>query len=1341
MDIDLNTEPAVSGLSTAIRYALESFEPSIQDADLRHTHYRNVQRYVLWAADHGIVEGSLDTLLKDEPELQHAVASLLISLGQFILNIFSHARIASENAPSPVPDGPSQPPLRRSQKRWLYSMERDRILVLERLSWNLARALQSWPDCQDLVIEAEALREDYDPALRSMSSPPKSKIPLSLADEDFSEDLMGVEVTVDQLYDLVPSLQWIRSPSPTSSLASQQSVNIHTGAAELQDQICCNFPDLPTQVAHVLSKAYRRRWVVPQPEEEHMLSEKQEDEDVTAGEYLPQSFPEYPDTTYGIGNEVSCTVCHRYINVATESQWRQHILQDLRPYVCINPDCHARPPTFASFAVFQRHAIGHCAIRQWSCKLGCEIKCDTEAQLADHLHVTHGILEGQSCIDIANLWQEIVLVEESKDDCPFCGMKESGSHRDYIQHLGQHMVEIALWSTEPRMESLETPAQNSSKSQMNQEYTIPKSPASDTKSLLEDLGMNLLHTVKQDFYPEPASRKDIPSSRKNRTRLQQCQSAPRGLPGISTEPRTIAELKPLSWDEYTQNKGEPTPPVHYAIELLMEDPVICDVRDHSMPSRLRKGAMQSQREKRGKGVSKVGAMFSSDGTETKQLPERIRIHSPHLKQLLASVSSGQLSQPPDAPLVMRRPFKFLLYEEETLRQHVSELEETVSETGDQADASGTSSSDELRLSRLLLAFLDDYVKPTQQQVTKKRSVYFHELWFLYQPGQLLYSRIKDYPQTVWKVVQVTGGNRLPRRYEPNEDSVEYKHSKMDSFSPLTLDCFFLVFDGLGFQPAYRRLEVPHFHGLRDMSDLQVIPLEVAEVEELINKDDILCQGNLYLEGLNRSYKLYHGWTADRDSLGNQLVSAESHPVLPESIESEVMVDLHRAFRLNPQWLPELGALPEVQVNPREFEGHYTWRPEPIAEDVHWDILQKEDVIETMDNQRKNQAWARCEIGGEDVFLLPGRAPAFVFSSRRWAYLQLGPDENTSGSRSQLMQIQPSSSPWEELVLPPRHKAMIQALVHSSFTKGDDSDLVRHKGRGLVILLHGSPGVGKTSTAECVASHFRKPLLSITPGDLGLDPVQAEANMLRYFDLAQAWDCVLLLDEADVFLASRTNNLQRDALVSVFLRLLEYYKGVLFMTTNRVGSIDEAFKSRIQMSLYYPPLDLEQTMKIWELQIRRARKPLEGNIEDEEEVLRTAHEIFRKQGASQRWNGRQIHNAFIAAMSLARFDNMPLRDRHLATVAEASAVFDEYLMEVHSGTSHSQRMHAQSIRADDFVSPPRSMQYDTDRRQRPERPDAPYLPSDFPYPPQPAPPSLGVRGLYYAKNPFSKTPSG
>jgi SpoVK/Ycf46/Vps4 family AAA+-type ATPase len=98
--------------------------------------------------------------------------------------------------------------------------------------------------------------------------------------------------------------------------------------------------------------------------------------------------------------------------------------------------------------------------------------------------------------------------------------------------------------------------------------------------------------------------------------------------------------------------------------------------------------------------------------------------------------------------------------------------------------------------------------------------------------------------------------------------------------------------------------------------------------------------------------------------------------------------------------------------------------------------------------------------------------------------------------------------------------------------------------------------------------MKKLLYPITCGDLGSTAQEVEMNLKKHFTLASRWDCVMLLDEADVFLARRkSEDLHRNSIVSVFLRMLEYYKGLLFLTTNRVGASDEAFKSRVHISLF------------------------------------------------------------------------------------------------------------------------------------------------------------------------------
>ncbi|KAF2253000.1 P-loop containing nucleoside triphosphate hydrolase protein, partial [Trematosphaeria pertusa] len=236
------------------------------------------------------------------------------------------------------------------------------------------------------------------------------------------------------------------------------------------------------------------------------------------------------------------------------------------------------------------------------------------------------------------------------------------------------------------------------------------------------------------------------------------------------------------------------------------------------------------------------------------------------------------------------------------------------------------------------------------------------------------------------------------------------------------------------------------------------------------------------------------------------------------------------------------------------------------------------------------------------------------------------------------------------------------------------------GKGLIMLLHGAPGVGKTSTAgtwkECVAALHARPLFPITCGDLGMTPAEVETNLDFNFQLAESWGCVLLLDEADVFLAERTKS---D--VKLFLRALEYYRGILILTTNRVGTIDEAFRSRIHISLLYTPLSWDQTHAIWSSHLERLISQGRA-ITDKVIILAYAQEIWSKQVARYKvaWNGRQIRNAFQTAVALAEYEhvgasnqaNTPtkpvLERRHFEVVADASVEFDQYLQSTLGATA-------------------------------------------------------------------------
>lgn len=281
--------------------------------------------------------------------------------------------------------------------------------------------------------------------------------------------------------------------------------------------------------------------------------------------------------------------------------------------------------------------------------------------------------------------------------------------------------------------------------------------------------------------------------------------------------------------------------------------------------------------------------------------------------------------------------------------------------------------------------------------------------------------------------------------------------------------------------------------------------------------------------------------------------------------------------------------------------------------------------------------------------------------------------------------------FESLVVNPRTKELVQALVTNQLAAHNSTDLILGKGNGLTILLHGGPGTGKTFTAEGVAELAEKPLFRVTCGDVGTEPERVEAYLEAAFTLGKTWDCgelyspsllflllmaraVVLLDEADVFLEERgLADLQRNALVSVFLRVLEYNVGILILTSNRVGSFDEAFKSRIQLALHYRNLTIPQQKKIWRNFLARLKSLDEENT-DFEDLTDHVDELGKFD-----MNGRQIRNAITTARQLALYKGTKFCYEHLRQAIEVGGEFEEYLRELRQGLSDDQLKKDEQLR--------------------------------------------------------------
>lgn len=301
-------------------------------------------------------------------------------------------------------------------------------------------------------------------------------------------------------------------------------------------------------------------------------------------------------------------------------------------------------------------------------------------------------------------------------------------------------------------------------------------------------------------------------------------------------------------------------------------------------------------------------------------------------------------------------------------------------------------------------------------------------------------------------------------------------------------------------------------------------------------------------------------------------------------------------------------------------------------------------------------------GPDDILLLQGPLPdtlvhftwpvvcGFSLQARVWGLALV----------EGLSKVQFETAAFDALVLPPTRKRLLRALITSHGPQlqqqqqphAASADVLPGKGEGLIILLYGPPGVGKTLTAEAVSEVLHRPLYRVSMGELGTTPESLEERLQEIFDLCLPWKALVLIDEAEMLLETRakSSDLIRNAMVCVMLRLLEYYPGILFLTTNSgVDQLDPAVASRITCALHYNSLDLDGRKEIWRASLARVVGPSATApptiTESDLTFLATEYESA---------NGRQIKNAVQLASIVCRHEQLALTLESLRETLEMTA---------------------------------------------------------------------------------------
>ncbi|KAI9814408.1 MAG: hypothetical protein M1827_003264 [Pycnora praestabilis] len=506
---------------------------------------------------------------------------------------------------------------------------------------------------------------------------------------------------------------------------------------------------------------------------------------------------------------------------------------------------------------------------------------------------------------------------------------------------------------------------------------------------------------------------------------------------------------------------------------------------------------------------------------------------------------------------------------------------------------------------LLFKCVDSLLKGQADQfkdLSKRGTVTFSLTWMLFKPGDIVYTEIDGQPCC-------------------------YMIAKCERIS-----CIGTNYNGTKFGKSTENLKIYQFEGTRDITSLNVYPLKYHPQESKI-KHQLIERGNRFFALQGRHHMNYKGMadtltSKTKNGYNEDDSGMEGEHIYQSSlINGRIMVDCETFGRIN--------ASDRVQFDGTGVSCNCsTCRLNSSLSSGG------QDPESNIPPEGAEAAHGITALSEKDTLLCPPYVFGFSLMTKKWCRFFI----------DRVREVELNVKAFDQLILAESQKQLVLAMVEAH-VEDDDSydDIIQGKGKSLIILLHGAPGVGKTLTAESIADHTKRPLYMVSSGELGTHPEEVEERLTNILDIATTWKAVVLLDEADVFLQQRSgSDINRNALVSIFLRLLEYYEGILFLTSNRVESFDLAFKSRIHVALHYPELTLSVRRQLWKDFLLRI--PAKNRDLDWEPDL----DILQKEVI----NGRQIKNACKTASALARKRGEKLGISHLETTLTTIREFEK-----------------------------------------------------------------------------------
>ena len=350
------------------------------------------------------------------------------------------------------------------------------------------------------------------------------------------------------------------------------------------------------------------------------------------------------------------------------------------------------------------------------------------------------------------------------------------------------------------------------------------------------------------------------------------------------------------------------------------------------------------------------------------------------------------------------------------------------------------------LHRILEAELRDDLKARDDFILNGVITY-STIWMIFEPGTTVFT-VKD-------------GHNCAARFNNGY------FQQTQCGNRYVLSCQVVDWDGENFGFGNAQFKVFEFEGTTKITKLSAYPLEYHP--NLVNvKEGLIQRGKGFKELSGYHYKNYHGiaigegpWGPIKYNVCSLLSCFHSSRTIftyTSQVHSRIIIDTYAWNRFNPNEQVNLSTLSRSFEKARSVESveYSDDDDDRDDDDEDYSDYNEDEEYEPDEVVVTGEKSNLTSLTDDQLLLCSAELKGYSLKNKKWLTFYI----------DSVLDIEYNDSAFESLVLPEDHKELILALAESQVQHKDGfDDVIQGKGKGMIMLLSGPPGVGKTLTAE------------------------------------------------------------------------------------------------------------------------------------------------------------------------------------------------------------------------------------------------------------------------------------